>query len=350
MAITTATYCSREDVKAALDFKEAARNNTQIDRAIEAASIAVDALCHRKFYPEVATKYFDWPNYQYARSWRLWLDANEVISVTSLVAGGTTISSSDYFLEPANYGPPYSHIEIDLSSSAAFSSNSGTHQRSVAITGTFGYNHTHSVVASAAEAINASETQIDVNDSSNVNVGDLFEIDDEHMICVEKSMLTTGQTLQTPLTASMNDNTVAVATGGQFHVGETLLLDSERMLIVDIAGNSLTVRRSWDGSTLAAHTGSTIYAPRTLTMIRGAQGSTAASHLNGADVEKVVVPALIRQLAIAEAVNMLLQESNGFARTSSGESNNPADIGRGLQGLRDLAKREYGRKVRIRGV
>src|SRR5690606_22447868 len=55
-------YTTRETVKAALDYKETARNDAQVDRAIESASRAVEGLLHRRFYPETATRYFDWPN------------------------------------------------------------------------------------------------------------------------------------------------------------------------------------------------------------------------------------------------------------------------------------------------
>ena len=49
------------------------------------------------------------------------------------------------------------------------------------------------------------------------------------------------------------------------------------MLITDIAGNNLIVKRQKSGSTLAAHTGSTIYAPRQVTITRGDLGTTAGS-------------------------------------------------------------------------
>lgn len=72
MTVSRACYCSREDVMRALDSKLTARNATQIDRAIEAAAQSIDALTHRRFYPWTGTRYFDWPNFQYARPWRPW--------------------------------------------------------------------------------------------------------------------------------------------------------------------------------------------------------------------------------------------------------------------------------------
>ena len=65
-------------------------------------------------------------------------------------------------------------------------------------------------------------------------------------------MLATGQTLQAPgLTDRANAETVPVTNGAAIAVGETILIDAERMLTVDIAGNNLIVKRGFDGSTLA---------------------------------------------------------------------------------------------------
>src|SRR5687767_14979645 len=109
--MTGARYCTREQVSAALG--DTARSATAIDRATLAASREVERLTHRRFYPTTATRYFDWPPRQQSESWRLWLDDDELISVSSITSGG--IALSDYFLEPANSGPPFTHIDVDLS-------------------------------------------------------------------------------------------------------------------------------------------------------------------------------------------------------------------------------------------
>lgn len=342
------SYCSREDIKSSLDVKETARANAQIDRLIKAASRSIEGLTHRFFYPWTGTKYFDWPNDQYAKSGRLWLDKQELVSVTSLVSGGTTIVAADYFLEPVNSGPPYSHVDIDLSSSASFDAGD-TYQQSIAITGVF-YQLDEVSAGTLAEALDASETAVDITDSASVGVGHIIRVDSERMIVRGKSMLTTGQTLQTPITASNADVTVAVTTGSAYSVDEIILLDSERMLIVDIAGNNLTVKRAWDGSVLAAHTGSTIYALRTLNVTRGALGTTAATHDTASAINKHQPPGLIEQLCIAETLTALQQEGSGYARVvGSGEGQREVS-GKGLQDLRDQVYTRYGRKVRMRAI
>lgn len=342
-------YCSREDVKSALDLKETARNNAQVDRVIEAASRSIEKLTHRKFYPQLAARYFDWPNGSYSRSWRLWLDADELISVTTLTSGGEAISASDYFLEPANSGPPYTHVEIDLDSSAAFGGGN-THQRDIAITGLFGYSADTTAAGILAEALDSSETGVDVTNSQAIGVGDIIKVDSERMIVTEKSMLDTGQNCST-LTSSAASVSITGVTAGTINTGETILVDSERMLVVDVSGTTLTVKRAWDGSVLASHTnGADIYASRTLTVERAALGTTAASHDTATAITRHVVPLLIRTLCVAEAIVMLGNETAGYARTVGAGENAREAAGRALRTLREEVYSSYGRKARIRAV
>ena len=342
-------YATREDVKSALDSQETARNNAQIDRALEAATAAIWGLTHRRFYPETGTRYFDWPTTFLGNPYRLWLDADEVISVSAIESGGVDLESADYFLEPANSGPPHTHIDIDLSGPGSF--NSGrTHQRSIAVTGVFGYSAEEAAAGQLAEALDNSEVSVDVTDSAAIGVGTIIRVDDERMVVQGKLMLTTGQTLQGTLTQSNADVTVPVTTGSEFGVGEVLLLNAEKMLIVDIAGNNLIVKRAWDGSVLAAHTNSTIYAPRTLLVERGALGTTAAAHSTATAINRHVVPGLIRLLAIAEALSSIQQEGAAYGRVvGSGESAREAS-GKGLGDLRAQAYASFGRKARIRAI
>lgn len=283
MAVTRVCYCSREQVKRALDIAEVARNHAQVDRAIEAGADSIDGgtdriggLMRRRFYPEVRTLSFDWPR-PYVRPWRIWLDQYELISVTTLTAGGTTIASGDIRLYPTG-GPPFSRLEVSLGSSATLQAGD-THQQAISLTALYGYSDNQAVAGALAEALDATETAVNVTDSQAIGVGTLIKVDDERMLVTDKAMLDTGQTLGGALTAQANNVTVAVTDGTAYSIDEILLIDSERMLIVDIAGNSLTVKRAWDGTVLAAHSaGAAIFAPRTLTVTRGAVGTTAATH------------------------------------------------------------------------
>lgn len=341
-------YCTREDVKVALDYKETARANRLIDVAVEAASRDIESLTHRKFYPVLATRKFDWPNRQRAAGWRLWLDANEIIELVELVSGGEDIDILNAVLYP-NDGPPYTRLELSLDSLAAFGLGS-THQNDISVQAVFGYSNREVAAGSLVEALDATETLVDVSDSSAVGVGQLIRVGTERMQVTEKSMLSTGQVLQTPVAALASADTFAVTNGAAFFVGETLLVDSERVLVLDIAGNNLVVRRGWDGSTLAAHTGSSLWAPRTLSVERGSCGTTATTHLSGAALVKWQPPSLIRQFCKALAIDNLLQDSAGWSRTSGSGENEREFSGRGLARMRERVYSSYGRKARTRAV
>lgn len=345
-------YATREMVKTALDVKETARSNGQVDRALASASRSVDGLLHRVFYPTLGTRHKDWPDRSYPTSWRLWLDADEVAEVTTLESGGVEITAGQYLLYPDD-GPPFNRIEINLDGPAAFGGGD-THQKDIAITGVFlGCPLVFQAAGTLTEALDVSETDVDVSNSAAVGVGDLLQVDDEWLVILEKTMLDTGRDLEVggDLTASAGDVSVSVTNASDLHVGETLLVDSERLLVVDIAGNTVTVKRAWDGSVLATHVaGASLFAPRTLTVERGALGTTTATHLTAAAVERFVPPGTVTTLTIAEAMVTLAQEGAAYARTAgSGESAFEVS-GRGIEQLRKAAYRELGRKARMRAV
>lgn len=350
-------YATREEVQDAFDVREAAHRASQIDNAIASASDSIDALLNRHKHglaPRIATRYFDWPQ-RFSAAHRLWLDENELISVSSLTAGGTTIASSDYFLEPVNSGPPYTYIEIDQDSSAAFQP-SGTTQRAIAITGTWGIEDDQDPAGALAEALDSSETAVDVTDASLVGVGSVLQVDSERMIVTDRASLATGVNLGTALTAVSSDRTIAGISGG-FSVGEILLIGTERMKIIENNGTDLTVVRGYDGSVLAAHAiGAGLFAYRTLTVERGALGSTAAAHNTATAVTKWAVPALIRDLCRAEAITRLEQEFSAYgARVFSDEAERDSSgtevvSGRGLTDVRRQCQRMYKRKFRKRAI
>ena len=341
-------YATREDVKSALDIMETARNDVQVDRAIENASRQVEALTHRRFYPELATRYFDWPNASYAESYRLWLDSNELISATTVVSGGTTILASKYDLRRSDdlSEPPYTYLELSLSSNAAFSSGS-THQRSLSILGLYGYKNDTSPAGALAEALDNSETGVDVNDSAIVGVGTLLNCESERMIVTGKSLLSVTTITGASLTAVNSDALVGVTAGTAFKTGEVITVDAEKMRIIDIAGNNLIVKRAWDGSVLATHsTGATIYAPRTLTVVRAALGTTVATHADTTALTKQTYPGPVVALTVAYSLNELLQESTGYARSVGTGDNQREFSERGIKELASDCMRAVGRQMR----
>lgn len=342
-------YATREQLKAAPDIRESARRDAQLDRALESASRAAENLLHRRFYPQIRTQTFDWPNRSYARPWRLWLDQHELISVDTLTAGGIEIAAADFLLRPDD-GPPFSRVEIDLGSTASFHTGA-THQRAISITGLFGYRDDEEPAGALEAALNGSSTTVDVTSSLDAGVGAVLRAEDERMIVTAARMLDTTQNLGAGLTAQANDVTVPVDDGTGFDIGEVIQIDSEKMLVIEIAGNDLTVVRAWDGTVLASHSsGADVHAPRRLTVTRGALGTAAAAHNDATALTRWVPPGLVTDLVIAEAIVRVQQETAAYARTVGSGDNQREASGRGLAQIRADARATYGRKMRKRAV
>ncbi|NUS26047.1 MAG: hypothetical protein HOV92_17745 [Streptomyces sp.] len=345
-------YATREDITNVLDVPQTARNRRYVDAALEAASRSVEGLCHRRFYPVDATRYFDWPNFQYAYPWRIWFDQWELRAVpSSVTSGGQAIPISACNFEPINSGPPFSSVELRRDQPYSFGV-SQTPQRDVAINGPWGYRLTETTLGAITAAVSsttATTVSVDGPTSAAVGVGSILRLDSERVIVTDRAQTSTGQT--GTLTASKSDVALTVANGAAYAVDEVLTLNAERIRVDDITGNVLTVERAYGGTVLAAHTTATIYAPRTLTVTRGALGTTADTHGNATTVYRFNAPGLVHQLTKAEAIWQLLQEQSGWFRkyATSGDSSVIASRN-AIEALREQTETEHGRKARQRAV
>jgi hypothetical protein len=353
MAINTPVYCTRSQVRNAQDVRDTALRNAMVDDSIQSAARSIEGALNRKFYPQDGTRYKDWPERSYPTPWRIWLDADELAGQpTAVTAGGVAIPIGNIFAEPANLGPPFTRIEVNRGTSSAFSSST-TPQRAIAITGPFGFSADTDPAGSLAAAItDTTGTSVTVSDSSKVDAGNIIYADTERMLVTDTALVTSTQTQQGSgcSTTSASDNLLTVTDGTKFSVGETVTLDGESMFVYQIAGNILTVKRAWNGSVLATHSGATIFVPRLLTVQRGALGSTAATHLISAAVKTHRWPALVNELAVAEAVNAILQKTSGYARTVGEGDNLRNASGAGLNDIRMRTMAAYGRKSRSRVI
>lgn len=339
------TYASREDVKRALDIVETARADDQIDRALASASDNIEGLLLRRFYPEARTQTFDWPDPLGTTSlpYTVYFDRHDVIMVWSLRTDDGVITSPNFHLYPDD-GPPYTRLELDVDSSSTFHRRSAG-QRSITIDGIFGYSNDTESAGTITSALTAAATTVDVSDGTPlIGVGDLLKVGTEYMTVTEKGFLDSTETLAADV-ALGSASSITVSDGSAFVSGEVLLLDSERMLVIDVNADVLAVKRAWDGSTLSAHTsGAAVLVQRRLTVRRGVLGTSAAAHDATAEVLKHIVPPMVRSLAIAEAMAVLLQERTGYARViGSGEGESEVR-GIGLADLRDQTHKAYGRK------
>ena len=345
--------CDLDDVKRAIDVRLTARMDAQIARAIDAASDGIPELLHRDFAPVTAVREFDWPNFSYARPWRLWLDRNEMISVSSVVSGGVTLDPGTYFLRRSDDldEPPYDQLQIDLAGPGSFNAGS-SYQRSLAIGGLYAGCRNDEMLVGALTGPMGTTGSAGITMSPTVGVGAVLRIGTERMVVTAKTMVDSGQNLAGPgLAASSSDVPVPVTDGTAYEVDEVVLLGAERMLVVDIAGNNLIVTRGYDGTVLAPHlTGVDIYASAGFSVDRHQLGTTATTHTAADPIYRWKPPGLIRSLSIAESIVTLQQELAAYGRTVGSGDNAREASGAGLEDLRTRALNTFGRQARVGAI
>ncbi len=383
MTISRVCYSNRSQAQRSIDFTPGIDVNDALDRAMTSAAEKIDGQLHRVFFPSDDVRYWDWPNQggsgggQYAPPWRLWFDENDCVVLTNLVSGGRVITLDQVFLEPVNNPPKgrpfYTYLELDRSTNAAFGGGA-TPQHSIVAAGTWGYGADADPAGSLAAAVASGDTAITVSDGSRCGPGDLIILGygrgtapypaaaghagaiapyrGERILVTDVAAVAAGltQTGSGVTTDSSDDQALTVTGSGGLNAGEVIVLDQEDMLVEQIVGGIATVRRAFNGTALAAHSGAAVYAFRQLSVLRAQLGTTAAAYDTGAAVSKHRVPSLVRDLSIAEEANQLLQEGSGYARmVGSGESAHPAP-GVALADLWDETRTAHGRKARHRGV
>jgi hypothetical protein len=384
MTISRPCYCNRTDAQRAIDFKDGLDVNAALDRALTSAADNIDAQFKRVFYPSDDTRWFDWPAQggsgggQYADPWKLRLDDNDLVCLTALVSGGVTIPLSQVFAEPVNNprkGRPYfSYIELDRSTSASFGGNSQTPQHAIMMTATWGYGADADAAGQLAASVASGDATITVSNGALAGPGDLLILGygrgtapfpsslgyagaiapylGERVLVTDVAAVATGLTQSGNglSTASSADQALSTTGGAPPNTGEVVILDQENMLVEQVVNGIATVRRAWNGTALAAHSGAPVYALRQLSVQRAQLGTAAASYSSGAAVYRHRVPPLVRDLSIAEADGQILQEGSGYARTvGSGEAAHAAP-GIALADKWAEARTRHGRKSRQRGI
>ena len=322
------SYASREKLKIATGIAGSQRNAV-VDRILEAASRDIDRWTRRHFIPKTQTRLYRWSQPRPGLSTVLWLD-QDLLSVSTLQtkaqnSSPTTISSSDYFLEPNNPEPDgntrYNRIEIDLSSTAAFEGGD-TPQRSISVAGSWGWGNTTVTAGNIDDSggISSSDTTMIVSDGSKIEVGDTLLIDSEQVFVSDRSFAARDSVLLnmgSNLGATASSVTVTLDGSHGIVAGETIRLDSEQMFVVSVSSNDLTVIRAYDGSVLAGHNDDVaIHVNRTLTIERGVNGTTAASHSDSAAINRYVPEGDITRWCLAEAIVAYHQEHGGWGRST----------------------------------
>lgn len=353
--------CNRWEAQGSVDFPPGTDVNAKIDRALMDSTETIEGGLKRRFYPSDDTRFWDWPPQggpgagggTPSDPWRLPLEDNDLVCLTTLVAGGVTLTLDQLFVypwaNPAKFKPYFDCIEIDRSTNATFGNLQQTPQNSIAVTSTWGYGADADPAGLLAANVGAGDATITVTDGSKSGPGDLlvlgygrgsapFPNSAPHAGAIqpylgERVLITDAAPVQTGLTQSGSGVTTAEDsdqalqwTGtGALNAGEVITLDGEDMYVEKILGSTAVVRRAFNGTTLAEHSAAAVWAMRQYGVLRGQLGTTAAGYSSGAAVNRHRVPQLVRDLGIAEASNQLLQEGSGYARqVGSGENAHPA--------------------------
>lgn len=335
------------------DVADSAHMSALVARQLDAAADAVEGLTKRVFYPTVETRYFEWPQDQFAPTRRLYLGKHEVVAVPSdVVTGignpGKTIDPTFVTVTPTEDGPPYSAVVLDDHSPHVFEQGT-TREKSIGITSTYGYRIDETTVATTASTLAGS--LVTVSSAAQIGTGTLLRVGTERLIVIARSWVDTGNLEPVTLAKDKADTTVTVTTGTGYEAGEELLIDAERVLILAVTGNTLLVRRAVGGSPLAAHTDVfTLWAQRQLTVARGQLGTTILDQAaTGVVVRKFLYPGLVTQLFVAEAVVGLQQSRAGWARMAGTGDHAMETVGRGLKDLRCQVQQRF-RRLRLEAV
>ena len=315
-------YASREAVKRAVR-SNGNENDEALDRLIEAASRDVDNMTRRFFIPKTQTRVFRWPG-RYGNGDILWMDA-DLISVSTLQtkaqdSSPTTISSSDYFLEPVNDAPPYNRIEIDISSTASFEAGD-TSQRSISVAGSWGFSNDTVSVGTVSSGLSSDATATEFvcsngSNTSGINVGDTLLIESEQLFVTEKTAAALAS-IQLNGARDADKAQNLIVDGGTHGIsnGEIIRVDDEEMFVRGSTTTTLTVERAYNGTTLASHIDdSAVHIFRTLTVTRGVNGTTGATHADSTAVSAYRAPAPIRELTMAMAIAAYTQEAAAWGR------------------------------------
>lgn len=241
---------------------------------------------------------------------------------------GTAVTAADLLAGPAErHWPhgPFSYLQIvpDATSLTSWCRDVD----GVTISDKFGlYDETVELGLTLGAAMNASVTAMQVNDGSKVSPGFVGLCGSELMAVTATGSPTAGATT---LGAELDDNADSgtVASGAALKVGEIARCGIEKMKVLDINSNTVYWGRGWQGTPRSTHAnGSAVDVYRTFTVLRGVNGTTAASHDSGASVLQQVAPADINFLCRKIAGRMLLDAQGGFKSRLDDSSGTPTHL------------------------
>ncbi len=245
------------------------------------------------FIPYTATKRFD-------GNGRDKLFVPPLLAVSVLMDDTVTYQTTDYLLYPRSRhweDGPYSWIQHDPDGNYA----SWSHELDIiSIAGSWG-KYLKSQLTGATVQNNpllVGGTDLVVADGSKLSPGMALLIESEQALVTATGAVTAAVTTVTePIGAT--DDTITLASATAVLMGETIRIDLEKMLILDINATTKVayVARGWNQTKKTTHADNAVVdVYRTFTIKRGANGTTAAQHVLNVPISRYVPPAPVGRL------------------------------------------------------
>lgn len=351
-------YATRDMVVQALDVHPTPRLHGMIDRALGSSSQRLEEACGGlTWYPWIGTSRYDWPDSEQFTGRTLHLWSQRLTSVTAITSGGTAVAVGSYHLRP-DTGPPYDQILLDEDTLPGYWQTSPTtgRENAVTVSGLWGHGADQT---SDLGALNGAVTDTDgtivltsVTDPVRCSPGAILWIDGEIFQVTEVSWSDTGIDVGVGgIGGAVSDTLLPVSAAG-LAPGQMILVGAEKMLVTAVASGSVVVSRAQHGTVIAAHlAAATVQAPWTLTVTRGALGSTAAAHDTATPVDVHRPPSLVEQATVALAIVDVQEQAAGYAHPAgAGGATQNMITGAGAGKLLDACVAAFAPKIRFGAI
>ena len=301
-------FCTAAELESDLGLAGSVRAEVMLEKIAAASDFIQKRLGW--FIPVTRTLYFNGMGRE-----RLYIPA--LLGLTgSIVNDGNTLVDADFTYYPNGRhwaNGPYSRLDVGpnaLNISAWVSEDEG-----VVIPGRWGlYEETELTDATVNNTTSQSASQLTllVSDGSKVSPGMVLLIGTEQEHVTGWGDPTAAvTTLSVAVDAVTTEFTLAAAS---LNVGEIGRIGLEQFKVLDKNGTLYYVQRAWNKTRQAVHTiNSSVDVYRTVEVVRGVNGTTAAIHLNGVSVSRYKAPSDVNYLCRQIAALMLKKAQAGFA-------------------------------------
>lgn len=299
-------YCTLNDVID--DLEQAGVKAWKESAVVDKIHAASDWISQNlgDFIPVTASKALDGPG-------GIDLTVPPLLAITSITHDGDTLTAADYILYPINRwweNGPYTRLRVDPD--AANLSHWTYEEEVIAIAGRWGLYEESRATGATVATQDSSSTSLVANSGAALSPGMALLIDSEQEL-IEATGAASDSTANTAEAVDASEEEIDVSDGTLVYIGEVIRVNFEQMKIRDIKTNTLLVERGWNGTKRTTHdTAADVYVYRTFTVKRGANGTTAATHSTDT-IYRYVMPYDVNYLCRQMASLMLKKAQSGYA-------------------------------------